>query len=173
MASTRGAPSGGRHAKGQSKVQHTHTPTRTHTHNTGTLKTTHAHRYIPREWMMTEAYTGRSAHQRYHLQPISSGGYSLVRQLHELLLRPYGEQVEHEAKYYRKTPVHSGPHNPNHPNHPHLGAVAGPRWHLLHELIVVRKAQGGRRAGDSPCEAAGGKDLRLCLWLRSSRFALL
>jgi len=49
-------------------------------------------KYIPREWMMVEAY--RSA--------TDTGDYSLVRRLHNVLEDPYGEQSEAVAALYYK-----------------------------------------------------------------------
>lgn len=49
-------------------------------------------KYIPREWMMVEAY--RSA--------TDTGDYSLVQRLHDVLEDPYGEQSEAVAALYYK-----------------------------------------------------------------------
>ena len=49
-------------------------------------------KYIPREWMLVEAY--RSA--------TDTGDYSLVRRLHRVLEDPYGEQSEAVAALYYK-----------------------------------------------------------------------
>jgi uncharacterized protein YdiU (UPF0061 family) len=49
-------------------------------------------KYIPREWMMVEAY--RSA--------TDTGDYSLVQSLHDVLQDPYGEQSEGVAALYYK-----------------------------------------------------------------------
>lgn len=50
-------------------------------------------KYIPREWMMVEAYRSATDH----------GDYSLVQKLHEVFEDPYGEQSEAvSALYYRK-----------------------------------------------------------------------
>ena len=49
-------------------------------------------KYIPREWMMVEAY--RSA--------TDAGDYSLVQRLHDVLDDPYGEQSEAVAALYYK-----------------------------------------------------------------------
>jgi len=49
-------------------------------------------KYIPREWMMVEAY--RSA--------TDAGDYSLVQSLHDVLEDPYGEQSEEVAALYYK-----------------------------------------------------------------------
>jgi len=48
-------------------------------------------KYVPREWMLVEAYT-----------LASRGDYSLVKELHELFRRPYDEQPEFEARYYSR-----------------------------------------------------------------------
>eukprot|EP00927_Polykrikos_kofoidii_P020465 TRINITY_DN19711_c0_g1_i1.p1 TRINITY_DN19711_c0_g1~~TRINITY_DN19711_c0_g1_i1.p1 ORF type:complete len:582 (-),score=109.03 TRINITY_DN19711_c0_g1_i1:204-1949(-) len=50
-------------------------------------------KYIPREWMLVEAY-GRA----------SNGDYELVHELHQLFSRPYEEQPEFEAKYFCRAP---------------------------------------------------------------------
>lgn len=49
-------------------------------------------KYIPREWMMVEAY--RSA--------TDAGDYRLVQRLHDVLTDPYGEQSEEVAALYYK-----------------------------------------------------------------------
>ncbi len=50
-------------------------------------------KYIPREWMLVEAYRSATDH----------GDYSLVHKLHDVLQDPYGEQAgEIEALYYKK-----------------------------------------------------------------------
>jgi uncharacterized protein YdiU (UPF0061 family) len=50
-------------------------------------------KYIPREWMMVEAYR----------RATDVGDYSLVQRLHDVLADPYGEQSEEiAALYYRK-----------------------------------------------------------------------
>jgi len=51
-------------------------------------------KYVPREWMLVEAY-----------EKASKGDYSLVRELHQLLQDPYGEGSEAAAeRYYRTAP---------------------------------------------------------------------
>ena len=49
-------------------------------------------KYIPREWMLVDAY--RSA--------TDAGDYSLVQNLHDVLQDPYGEQSEAVAALYYK-----------------------------------------------------------------------
>lgn len=50
-------------------------------------------KYVPREWMLAAAY-----------EEAERGNYSLVHELHALFSRPYDEQSELEAKYYRRAP---------------------------------------------------------------------
>ena len=50
-------------------------------------------KYVPREWMLVDAY-----------QKANAGDYSEVVSLHELFKKPYDEQPEMEAKYYKKAP---------------------------------------------------------------------
>ena len=50
-------------------------------------------KYVPREWMLAECYN-RAA----------DGDYAELFALHELFKRPYDEQPEKEAAYFRKTP---------------------------------------------------------------------
>ena len=50
-------------------------------------------KYVPREWMLVEAYTAAER-----------GEYAPLRELHELLRRPYDEQPEHEAKHFARAP---------------------------------------------------------------------
>jgi len=50
-------------------------------------------KYVPREWMLADAYR-RAAY----------GDFAGVRELQRLFRRPYHEQPEFEAKYYRRTP---------------------------------------------------------------------
>eukprot|EP00930_Biecheleria_cincta_P000109 TRINITY_DN10022_c1_g1_i1.p1 TRINITY_DN10022_c1_g1~~TRINITY_DN10022_c1_g1_i1.p1 ORF type:complete len:665 (-),score=65.53 TRINITY_DN10022_c1_g1_i1:198-2162(-) len=50
-------------------------------------------KYIPREWMLVTAYN-----------EAMDGDFSLVHELHALFLKPYDEQPEFEAKYYRRAP---------------------------------------------------------------------
>lgn len=47
-------------------------------------------KYIPREWMLAAAY-----------DQADRGDYALVHELHALFSRPYDEQPDFEAKYYR------------------------------------------------------------------------
>ena len=47
-------------------------------------------KYVPREWMLAEAYTAAG-----------EGDHSVVHRLQELFRRPYDEQPEFEARYYR------------------------------------------------------------------------
>ena len=49
--------------------------------------------YVPREWMLAEAYT-----------QAEEGDFSLVRQLQELFDAPYEEHPELHERYFRKTP---------------------------------------------------------------------
>ncbi len=49
-------------------------------------------KYIPREWMLVEAYRGAT----------DSGDYGLVHKLHDVLADPYGEQSEATAALYYK-----------------------------------------------------------------------
>lgn len=48
-------------------------------------------KYVPREWMLVEAYTKANA-----------GDYSELEALHELFKHPYDEQEAMAAKYYKK-----------------------------------------------------------------------
>ena len=48
-------------------------------------------KYIPREWMLVAAYTAAEA-----------GDDAPVRELHELFRRPYDEQPDFEARFYRR-----------------------------------------------------------------------
>lgn len=50
-------------------------------------------KYVPREWMLVEAYDAASL-----------GDYSKVQELLALFSKPFDEQPEMESKYYRKTP---------------------------------------------------------------------
>ena len=50
-------------------------------------------KYVPREWMLVEAYTAAHA-----------GDYAPLRRLHALFERPFDEQPEHEAAFYRRRP---------------------------------------------------------------------
>ena len=50
-------------------------------------------KYVPREWMLVEAYSAAAA-----------GDYSVVHRLQELFRAPYEEQSEFAYKYYRRTP---------------------------------------------------------------------
>lgn len=50
-------------------------------------------KYIPREWMLAEAYTGAEA-----------DNHTALHALEQLLLRPYDEQPEYEEDYYRQAP---------------------------------------------------------------------
>mmetsp|Transcript_28562 Transcript_28562/g.94778 ORF Transcript_28562/g.94778 Transcript_28562/m.94778 type:complete len:190 (-) Transcript_28562:96-665(-) len=50
-------------------------------------------KYIPREWMLVEAYTAAER-----------GNHTPVHVLHQLLKRPYEEQPEYESLYYRRAP---------------------------------------------------------------------
>jgi len=50
-------------------------------------------KYVPREWMLAEAYSAAS-----------QGDYSVVHELHALFQRPYDEQPDMEAKYFRCAP---------------------------------------------------------------------
>lgn len=50
-------------------------------------------KYIPREWMLVEAYDAASR-----------GDYSIMHGLYQLFLRPYDEQPEFHEKYFRLTP---------------------------------------------------------------------
>ena len=50
-------------------------------------------KYIPREWMLAEAYTGAE-----------HDNHTALHALEALLLRPYDEQPELEAAYYRRAP---------------------------------------------------------------------
>lgn len=47
-------------------------------------------KYVPREWMLVDAYDAAV-----------KGDYGLVHELHQLFERPYDEQPEFEAKYYK------------------------------------------------------------------------
>eukprot|EP01043_Picozoa_sp_COSAG02_P055751 COSAG02_NODE_6519_length_3523_cov_4.465537_3_plen_176_part_00 len=50
-------------------------------------------KYVPREWMLAEAYSAAAA-----------GDYSVVHRLQDLFRAPYEEQSEFADKYYRRTP---------------------------------------------------------------------
>jgi uncharacterized protein YdiU (UPF0061 family) len=50
-------------------------------------------KYILREYILVEAY-----------EKASKGDFSMVKELYELIRRPYDEQPELEAKYYRRAP---------------------------------------------------------------------
>lgn len=50
-------------------------------------------KYVPREWMLVEAYTAAQ-----------DGDYELLHGLHKLFENPYAEQPEFEDRYYRKVP---------------------------------------------------------------------
>jgi len=50
-------------------------------------------KYVPREWMLAAAY-----------EEADRGNYSLVQELYDLFSRPYDEQPELEAKYFRRAP---------------------------------------------------------------------
>jgi len=57
-------------------------------------------KYVPREWMLVEAYT-----------MANNGDYSMLHELHELFSHPYDEQPEREARYYNQAPpevAHNG-----------------------------------------------------------------
>jgi len=51
-------------------------------------------KYVPREWMLVEAYDAAY-----------KGDYSLVHTLYGLFSRPFDEQPEFEARYYRRAPA--------------------------------------------------------------------
>lgn len=53
-------------------------------------------KYVPREWMLHEAYTRAE-----------DGDYSVLEDLQQLFLEPYAEQPQHHAKYYQRTPTAS------------------------------------------------------------------
>jgi uncharacterized protein YdiU (UPF0061 family) len=50
-------------------------------------------KYVPREWMLTEAYAAAN-----------SGDYSKVHFFQDLFRKPFDEQPEMEERYYRRTP---------------------------------------------------------------------
>eukprot|EP00933_Yihiella_yeosuensis_P063264 TRINITY_DN66383_c0_g1_i1.p1 TRINITY_DN66383_c0_g1~~TRINITY_DN66383_c0_g1_i1.p1 ORF type:complete len:620 (+),score=128.04 TRINITY_DN66383_c0_g1_i1:73-1860(+) len=50
-------------------------------------------KYVPREWMLVEAY-----------QAASKKDYSLIHSLYKLFSKPFDEQPEFEERYYRKAP---------------------------------------------------------------------
>ena len=50
-------------------------------------------KYIPREWMLKEAYT-----------KADQGDYSIIIELHQLFLKPYDEQPHFQDKYYMRAP---------------------------------------------------------------------
>eukprot|EP00435_Cladocopium_sp_Y103_P021343 s1892_g5.t1 len=50
-------------------------------------------KYVPREWMLVEAYDAASR-----------GDYSITHNLYQLFRRPYDEQPESHEKYFRCTP---------------------------------------------------------------------
>jgi len=50
-------------------------------------------KYIPREWMLADAY--KAAYK---------GDFKLVQELYKLFENPYGEQTSMEEKYYRRAP---------------------------------------------------------------------
>ena len=51
-------------------------------------------KFVPREWMLAEAYNAAAA-----------GNHTPVELLLELFRRPYDEQTEDEARYYRPAPL--------------------------------------------------------------------
>jgi len=51
-------------------------------------------KYVPREWMLAEAYNAAAR-----------GDFGLVHEMHALFQRPYDEQPEWEAKYFRRAPL--------------------------------------------------------------------
>ena len=51
-------------------------------------------KYVPREWMLAEAY-----------EAAERGEYAPLRELHELLRRPYDEQPDRADRYYRRRPA--------------------------------------------------------------------
>ena len=50
-------------------------------------------KYVPREWMLVEAYT-----------KAAEGDYSVVQELYELFKHPYDEQPTYEQRYYSRGP---------------------------------------------------------------------
>jgi uncharacterized protein YdiU (UPF0061 family) len=53
-------------------------------------------KYVPREWMLAEAYTAAEL-----------GDFTVIHQLQHLFAAPYAEHTaEVAAKYYRTTPPH-------------------------------------------------------------------
>lgn len=54
-------------------------------------------KYVPREWMLAEAYTAAA-----------EGDHTVVHRLQELFRRPYDEQSEFESRYYRRAPDRCG-----------------------------------------------------------------
>ena len=50
-------------------------------------------KYVPREWMLAEAY-----------EAAERGEYAPLRVLHEVLTSPYDEQPRHASRFYRRAP---------------------------------------------------------------------
>ena len=50
-------------------------------------------KYVPREWMLIDAY-----------EAANKGDHSLVEELYRVFEKPFDEQPEFEAKYYKKAP---------------------------------------------------------------------
>jgi len=51
-------------------------------------------KYVPREWMLAEAYKGAE-----------QGNHTAVQALQALFARPFDEQPEFEEMYYRRQPA--------------------------------------------------------------------
>lgn len=51
-------------------------------------------KYVPREWLLREAYTA-----------VAAGDDGPLHRLNAVLARPYDEQPEAEAAFYRKAPA--------------------------------------------------------------------
>ena len=50
-------------------------------------------KYVPREWMLVQAY-----------EAAGKGDFSKIEELFNLFLRPYDEQPDKHAKFYRRAP---------------------------------------------------------------------
>eukprot|EP01126_Amoeba_proteus_P040596 TRINITY_DN4335_c0_g1_i3.p1 TRINITY_DN4335_c0_g1~~TRINITY_DN4335_c0_g1_i3.p1 ORF type:complete len:621 (+),score=151.79 TRINITY_DN4335_c0_g1_i3:45-1907(+) len=66
-------------------------PSGTSTRAIASFMRTVSPKYVPREWMLVAAY-----------EAASRGNFSVVKELYQLFLHPYEEQVEFEHKYYVK-----------------------------------------------------------------------
>ena len=113
-------------------------------------------KYIPREWMLAEAYTAAG-----------EGDHSAVHRLQELFRRPYDEQAEFESRYYRRAPDRCGMTRMTVPHEMRHGLTTfivflqcdKTRRDCVHELIVLapsatmcnRIANAARAIEGMPC----------------------